>query len=77
MKVEVAVLGSLVPNSPPGLSGRKAALNLLSVRAQRLCESRGGRAGLPTSLLSQHGLCGRTVTLTSNRSHSGDGARGI
>ena len=40
--------GLPVPNSPHGLCGRKAALNLnYRVRAQELCESRGGRPGLP------------------------------
>ena len=50
MKVEVAVLGSPVPNSPYGLCGRKAALHLNPVerdRSQELCESRGGRPALP------------------------------
>ena len=41
MKVEVAVLGS------PSLIVLTVSLNLLSVRAQELCESRGGRPGLP------------------------------
>ena len=42
VKVEVAVLGT---NSPRGLCGRKVTWNLKSwcIRAQKLCESRGGR----------------------------------
>ena len=45
MKVEVDVLGSR-PSliSPYSLCGRKATLKN---RAQELCESRGGRPGLP------------------------------
>ena len=40
---------ALVPNSPYGLCGRKATLNLnWSATAQELCESRGGRPGLQT-----------------------------
>ena len=43
VKVEVAV-----PNSPYGLCGRKATLNLnWVVRVRELCGSRGGRPGLP------------------------------
>ena len=41
------------------------------IRAQELCESRGGRPGLPvpnTKLVnSPYGLCGRKVTLNLNR----------
>ena len=43
--------GLPVPNSPYGICGRKATLN----RAQELCESPGGRPGLP-SLISQRFL---------------------
>ena len=40
--------GLPVPNSPYGLCGRKAALNLeQSDRVQELCENRGGRPGFP------------------------------
>ena len=48
VKVQVDVLGSRlnVPNSPYGLCGRKATLEH-SVRTQKLCQSRGGRPGLP------------------------------
>ena len=46
VKVEVAVPLFPVPNSPYGLCGRKATLNLkLVVRTQELCESRSGRPG--------------------------------
>ena len=45
MKVEVAVPGSPSITGPYGLCRRKLTLNLL--RAQDLCESRGGRPGLP------------------------------
>ena len=62
MKVEVAVLGHTVHNSPYGLCGRKVTLNLLSVRAQELCESRGARPGLPVPN-SPYGLCGHKATL--------------
>ena len=59
MKVEVAVLGSpSVPNSPYGFFERKATLN----KAQELCESRGGRPGLPVPN-SPYGFCGRKATL--------------
>ena len=64
MKVEVAVLGSPSSNRAYGLCERKATLNLLSVRAQELCESRGGRPGLPVlNSNSPYGLCGRNATL--------------
>ena len=43
--------------------GRQATLNLnLRVRAQELCESRGGRPGLPVPH-SPNGLCGRKAAL--------------
>ena len=44
LKVEVAVQGSPVPNSPYGLCGCKENWN---EQAQELCESGGGRPGLP------------------------------
>ena len=44
VNVEVAVLGSPSLFSHHGLCGRKAKLKN---RAQELCESRGGRPGLP------------------------------
>ena len=47
MKVEVDVLGSPSLISPYGLCGRKATIELGYYRAQELCESRGGRPGLP------------------------------
>ena len=59
MKVKVAVLGS------PSLIvfGRKATLNLnKDLRAEELCESQGGRPGLPVCN-SLYGLFGRKATL--------------
>ena len=64
MKVEVAVLGSPVPNGHYGLCGRKATLNLFH-RAQGLRESRSCRLGLPVPN-SLYGLCGRRATLNLN-----------
>ena len=55
MKVEVTLKLLMV-------SGRKAAVNVSNVRAQELCESRGGRPGLPVPN-SPYGLCGRKATL--------------
>ena len=52
VKVEVTV--------PYGLCGRKATLN--RHRALELCESRGGRPGLPAPNCPD-GLCGREATL--------------
>ena len=51
-------------NIPYGFCGRKAALNRteLCVRAQDLCESRGGRSGLLVPDKS-YGFCGHTATL--------------
>ena len=43
------------------LCGRKATLNVERFRAQELCESRGGRPGLPVPN-SPYGLCWRKVT---------------
>ena len=40
VKVEVAVLGSAVPNSPYGLCGRKATLNVLQSELRTVCKSR-------------------------------------
>ena len=57
--------GLPVPNSPLGLCGRKATLNLNVSRAQELYESRGGRPGLPMHN-SPYGLCGRKATLNLN-----------
>ena len=56
MKVEVAVPGSPSLIGPYGLCGRKPTLNLL--RAHELCESRGGRPGLPVPY-KPGGFCGR------------------
>ena len=38
---------------------------LQSIKAQELCESRGGRPGLPVPK-SPYGLCGRKATLNMN-----------
>ena len=73
MKVEVAVLGHTVHNSPYGLCGRKVTLNLLSVRAQELCERRGARPGLPVPN-SPYGLCGHKTTLNLNSNTQSLGA---
>ena len=43
----------------------KKLLCRLNFRAQELCESRGGRTGLPVPN-SSYGLCGRKATLNSN-----------
>ena len=59
MKVKVAV-----PNNLHGLCGRKATLNERRGLLQELCESRGGRPGLPAPN-SPYGLCGRIATLDS------------
>ena len=67
--------GLPVPNSPFGLCGRKATLNLnlWSVKAEKLCESRGGRPGLPVPN-SPFGLCGSeaTVNLKRKQDYSAD-----
>ena len=71
MKVEVAVLGSssLIVRTVTAC-GREAALNeSYSHRAQKLCESRGGRPGLPVPN-SPYGLCGRKATLNITTSQS-------
>ena len=53
-------------NSPPGLcGGRKATLNMnFFVLGQELCESRGGRPGLPVPN-SPYGLCGREAAVNT------------
>ena len=58
-KVEVDVLGS------PSLIVLTVSVHVkqhLNNRAQELCESRGGRPGLPVPN-SPYGLCGRKATL--------------
>ena len=71
MKVEMDVPGSpSVIASPYGLCGRKATLNQLKSTHQTsgaLCESRGGRPGLPVPN-SPYGRCGRKVTLKRKKS---------
>ena len=63
MKVEVAVLGS--PSLTVLIISRRKAT--LKNRGHELCESRGGRPGLPIPN-SQYGLFGRKATL-KNRAH--------
>ena len=61
MKVEVAVLGSLsltVLKVSVDLKATFKADDKAVIRAQELCESRGGRPGLPVPN-SPYGLCGR------------------
>ena len=41
-----------------------------AVRAQELCESRGGRPGLPVPN-SPHSLCGRETTLSELKQQTG------
>ena len=69
MKVEVAVQGS------PSLIVRMVSVDVKQHwtgihRDQELCESLGGRPGLPVSG-SPYGLCGRKATLNSNSQNSG------
>ena len=65
MKVDVAVLGS------PSLTVRtvsvdvKQHLLMNTFRVLELCESRGGRPGIPVPN-SPYGLCGRKATLNLN-----------
>ena len=63
MKVEVDVLGSLSLTVLVVSVDVKAILEEHS-RAKELCESRGGRPGLPVPN-SPYGLCGRKATLNS------------
>ena len=48
----------------PNISFKWLCTVKLHVRAQELCESRGGRPGLPVHN-SPYGLCGRKATLNS------------
>ena len=60
MKVEVDVLGS------PSLTVAMVSVDVtLKNRAQELCESRGGRPGLPVPS-SPYGLDGRKATMNSD-----------
>ena len=67
MKEEMDIL-----HGPYGLCGRKITLKKKKkkknedLRAQELCESRGGRPGLPVSN-SPYGLCGRGAALKNRR----------
>ena len=60
--------GHPVPNSPYGLCGRKTTLKKKNedLRAQELCERRGGRPGLPVRN-SPYGLCGRKAALKKKK----------
>ena len=55
--------GLPVPNSPYSLCGRKATLNLAWIRAQGLCECRGGRTVEVAVPNGPYSLCGRKATL--------------
>ena len=67
MKEEMEVL-----HGPYGLCGRKVTLKKKKkkknedLRAQELCERRGGRPGLPVPI-SPYGLCGRKATLKKTK----------
>ena len=67
MKVEVVILGSpslivhMVSVDVKQQLKKKKRRKNWSNRAQELCESRGGRPGLPV-LSSPYGLCGRKAT---------------
>ena len=59
MKVEVAVLGS------PSLVSLMVSVDIkqhLKNRVQELCESRGGRPGLPVPKKKPRGFSGREAT---------------
>ena len=53
---------SPVPDKPCGFCGRKHHERMDNISAQELCESRGGRPGLPVPN-SFYALCGRKATL--------------
>ena len=61
VKVEVAVLGSIVRTVSVDVK-QHWTRTLGPFRAQEVCESRGGRSGLPGPN-SPYGLCGRKATL--------------
>ena len=67
IKVEVAVLGSPSRTVFVVKAAFSVDVNNIEklVRAQELCESRGGRPGLPVPN-SPNGLCGRKATLNLN-----------
>ena len=74
MKVEVAVLGS------PSLIVLTVSVDVKQhlkkkrvLRAQKLCESRGGRPGLPVPD-SPCGLCGRKAALNERGKNRSSGA---
>ena len=66
MKVEVGALGCMSLTVLMVSVDVKQPRNSTRVRAQGLCESRGGRPGLHVSN-SPYGLCGRKTTLNSTR----------
>ena len=63
MKVEVEILGS--PSLIVLMVSVDVEQHLKKLRAQELCESRGGRPGLPVPN-SPYDLCGRKATLSLN-----------
>ena len=60
MKVEVAVLGSLIPNSPYGLCGRKTTLNFSILELRRCVE-------VEVAVLESPSLIVRTVSVNVKR----------
>ena len=58
MKVEVAILGS------PSLIVLMVSVDVKQLRAQELCESRGGHPGFPVPN-SPYGLCRRKAAQSS------------
>ena len=76
VKVEVAVLGSpplIIPTVSVDVKQhlKKKAFWL---RAQELCESGGGRPGLPVPN-GPHGLCGRQATMNLNSDNMKEAVR--
>ena len=65
VKVEVAVLGSPVPNSLDIRQNLKKQQQQHMIRAQELCESRSSCPGLLVPNDSLYGLCGRKATPNS------------
>ena len=71
VKMEVAVLDSLVSNSPVDVKQHWTWTQKLRVRQP--CECRGGRPGLPVPN-SPYGLCGHKATLNLNSETQTSGA---
>ena len=63
VKVEVAVLGSQSLVRTVSVDVKQHYLKKPRFRGQELCESRGGRPGLPVPN-GLYGLCGRKATLS-------------